>query len=181
MRVISIETCTVYLIVMQNMIATERLYLTILTEDDHEFILKLVNSKGWIEFIGDRNIHTKESSIAYIKRLNDTIDLTYWIVRIKETDTPIGIVTFIKRSYLEYFDIGFAFLPEYNGKGYAYEASKKILSLVTAHPQHTKVVATTLPHNVRSINLLKKLGLQFDKEIEVGNEKLHLYSNAIKS
>src|SRR5579875_1734515 len=161
---------------MQNNIITERLYLTLLTKDDCEFILKLVNTKGWIEFIGDRNIHTKEDAVAYVKRLSNTSDYTYWIVRLKETNTPVGIVTFVKRNYLEHFDIGFAFLPEYNGNGYAYEASRKILSLVSELHSHTKIVATTLPQNVRSIKLLKKLGLQFDKEIEVGNEKLHLYS-----
>ena len=49
---------------MQNHISTERLLLDLLTLEDHEFIMQLVNSKGWIQFIGDRNVHTKEDAIA---------------------------------------------------------------------------------------------------------------------
>lgn len=101
-------------------------------------------------------------------------------MHLKDTHEPIGIISFIKRSYLDYFDIGFAFLSRYNGKGYAYEAAKEILSIVSSKPEHSIVMATTMPANVSSVKLLTKLGFYFDKEIEVGLEKLHLYSNAAK-
>jgi hypothetical protein len=39
-------------------------------------------------------------------------------------------------------------------------------------------MATTVPDNLSSIKLLTKLGLHFDKEIEVESEKLRVYSNA---
>ena len=41
---------------------------------------------------------------------------------------------------------------------------------------HSHILATTIPNNINSIKLLKKLGFQFDKEIETDNEKLHVYS-----
>jgi ribosomal-protein-alanine N-acetyltransferase len=157
---------------------TERLSLNALTAEDCDFIQELVNTKGWLQFIGDRNIHSKEDAINYINKINATLNFYYWVVRFIETDEPIGIISFIKRNYLEHFDIGFAFLPQYSGKGYAYEAAKEFLSIVSSKPEHSIVVATTLPENASSIKLLTRLGLDFDKEIEVGSEKLHVYSNA---
>jgi RimJ/RimL family protein N-acetyltransferase len=162
---------------MKAKIITQRLTLSLISEDDYNFIFTLVNSKGWLEFIGDRKVHSTEDSIKYIQKINKTEDLTYWIVRLKDNNTPIGIISFLKRSYLENFDIGFAFLPEFNGYGYAYEAAKEVLSVVNKKPEHSKVLATTVPQNINSIKLLTKLGLHFEREIEVENEKLHVYSN----
>ena len=157
---------------MQTNISTERLSLRVVTTEDHEFICELVNTKGWLEFIGDRNVHSEDDAIKYIQKLNDNQNLTYWVVKIKETDKPIGIISFLKRDYLEHFDIGFAFLPEYNGYGYAYEAAKEVLSIVSKYPEYSTILATTIPSNEKSIRLLTKLGLRFEKELEVATEKL---------
>jgi [ribosomal protein S5]-alanine N-acetyltransferase len=163
---------------MQNNISTRRLSLDFLTTADVEFILQLVNSKGWLEFIGDRNVHSKEESLAYIHKILSSQNLYYWVARIKDGNVPVGIISFLKRDYLESFDIGFAFLPEFSGKGYAYEAAKEIMSVVRTHSRHDRVLATTIPGNVSSIRLLTKLGLHFDRELEIGKEKLHVYANA---
>jgi ribosomal-protein-alanine N-acetyltransferase len=164
---------------MVTFITTERLSLDVLTVEDYHFLQELVNTKGWLQFIGDRNIHSKEDAISYINWINSLQDTYYWVVRLVETHAPIGIVTFIKRAYLEHFDIGFAFLPGYNGKGYAYEAVKAILSLISSKPEHSIVLATVMPDNVNSIKLLTKLELHFDKEIEIEGDTLHVYSNAL--
>ena len=162
---------------MQNKIITERLNLNLLTLDDCDFVKKLVNTDGWIEFIGDRYVHTNDDAIAYINKILNTENLFYWVVRLKDNNTPVGIISFIKRSYLQNFDIGFAFLPEYFGNGYAYEAAKEVLSLVSKTAAYYPVLATTIPGNTNSIKLLTKLGLHFEKEMEVEDEILHIYSN----
>lgn len=163
---------------MQNSISTNRLFLDLLTEEDYNFIISIVNTKGWIEFIGDRNVHSKEDALAYINKILSSQNLYYWVVRIKNGNIPIGIISFMKREYLENFDIGFAFLPEFHGYGYAYEAAKEILSMVSAKQEYHPILATTIPGNVNSIKLLVKLGLHFEKEFEADNEKLHIYSNS---
>ena len=165
---------------MFTKLATERLSLDALTVEDCGFIQELLNTKGWLQFIGDRNIHSKEDAINYINKIKATPNFYYWTVRLAGTLEPIGIISFIKREYLEHFDIGFAFLPQYNGKGYAYEAAKEILSLVSSMPEHSFIMATTMPDNNNSIKLLQKLGFQFEKEIKVEDERLQVYSNAGK-
>ncbi|GAB3547583.1 GNAT family N-acetyltransferase [Spirosoma fluminis] len=150
--------------------------MDLVTERDHEFIRTIVNSEGWLQFIGDRNVHSTEESIAYIKRITDTPDFFYWVVRLKDGNTPIGIVSFLKRSYLDHFDIGFALLPDFMGLGYACEAAEIVLSAARAN--HAPIFATVMPQNGSSIRLLTKLGFHFDQAIDVQNLKLHVYSDA---
>ena len=161
---------------MITTLTTERLSLQALAIGDADFIKELVNTKGWLQFIGDRHIYSKEDAINYVNKINNSQNIHYWVVCLKKINVPIGIITFLKRNYLEYFDIGFAFLPQFNGEGYAYEAAKAVLSMVMSKPEHPTVLATTLPNNTNSIKLLNKLGLEFDREIEVGDEKLQVYS-----
>jgi [ribosomal protein S5]-alanine N-acetyltransferase len=163
---------------IENTIFTARLNVEKITLDDYDFIESLVNTKGWIENIGDRNIHSKNDAIGYINKILGTENFFYWVVRTKDANTPIGIISFLKRSYLENFDIGFAFLPDFTNKGYAYEAAKALLLTVSKLPEFNSILATTLYSNNNSIKLLTKLGFRFEKEIEIENAKLHIYTNA---
>lgn len=160
---------------METSITTGRLLMTPLALTDNTFILELVNSKGWLEFIGERNVHSEEDAVAYIQKINDSPNVTYWVARLNETGAAAGVVTLIKRDYLEHHDIGFAFLPAVANKGYAYEATKAVLSGISKNGAHTHILATTMATNSGSIKLLEKLGLKFEKEIEVENKKLQLY------
>jgi len=150
--------------------------LEIINPDDYEFMQLLVNSKGWLENIGDRNVHSKNDAIAYIDKIMRTENLFYWIVRIKEENTPIGIISFIKRSYLEHFDIGFALLPGFHNNGYAYEAAKAVLTMVSGLAGFTTILATTISSNTNSMKLLTKLGFRYEREIDIDNKMLQVYS-----
>ena len=161
---------------MQASIITDRLSISFLTINDHSFIVELLNSKGWIEFIGDKNINSKNAAILYIKKILGTQGCNYWVVRLKDNNTPIGIISFMKRDYLKHPDIGFAFLPQFMGNGYAYEGAKDVLQRLSKNPDNKIILATTVPQNIRSAKLLKKLGLHFDEEIEIRNKILNVYS-----
>lgn len=139
-------------------------------------MLQLLNTDGWLRNIGDRNVHTMEDSIVYIRKLLERENLYYWIARLKENNEPAGILSFLKRDYLDHFDLGFAFLPGYHGKGYAYEAAAALLDFVTGDPVHETVLATTLPQNQSSIRLLDKLGFRFNHEIIEEGERLFVYA-----
>ncbi len=161
---------------MQNNYSTTRLLLNELTLSDTEFILELVNSPEWIKFIGNRDIKNKEEATAYIRDLINNPDINYWVVKIRDGQIPIGIVTFIKHDYLDHHDIGFAFLAKYTKKGYAHEATMVVLSDTLKGPGCTQVLAVTVKENSASIQLLRNLGFQFINKIQRGNEKLLLYT-----
>lgn len=154
--------------------STNRLILHQLSLEETDFIFDLLNTPGWIKFIGDRNIHNIAAAIAYINKITSNPDIHYWTVRLKDDLTPIGIITFIKRAYLEHHDIGFAFLPRYANQGYAFEAASVVLrSLLN---DHATILATTFKNNTSSIKLLEKLGLKFSREIQEENDHLQVYA-----
>ena len=93
-----------------------------------------------------------------------------WLIKLKGTNTSIGLCGLIKRDYMEDVDIGYAFLPEYFGKGYAYEAAKAALDLAKTEYHLKRVVAITSKDNDRSIVLLEKLGMHFEKMIFIPND-----------
>ena len=164
---------------MQYQITTSRLLIEPLQLSDNNFILELVNTKGWLDFIGDRNLHSQEDVTAYIDKINNNQNVKYWVVKLNDTNTSIGIITLIKRNYLQHHDIGFAFLPNYFGKGFAYEATKAVLQNI-AH-QHTHFLAITISANTNSINLLKKMGLIFDKSIVENGEELQIWRMRVEN
>lgn len=155
---------------------TARLFLRELNTDDNAFIFDLVNTAGWIKFIGDRNIRTTKDADNYIEKIISNPAISYRVVTLQDNQTPIGLVTFIKRDYLNYPDIGFAFLPAYNRQGYAFEASNEILQHLLNTGEHETILATTVPANIASIQLLKKLGFSLNKEITNNGELLHVFA-----
>jgi ribosomal-protein-alanine N-acetyltransferase len=165
---------------MASSIITERLLIKPLNIHDNDFIFELVNTEGWIKFIGNRNITTPLEAITYIKKILDNKNILYWIVQLKNSHEKIGVITFIKRDFLPHHDIGFAFLPQHAKQGFAYEATIAVLDSVINKYKPLHVLATTIPENTSSISLLQKIGLTFEKEFEVEKEKLHVYGASIE-
>ena len=161
---------------MQDLYITQRLTIERIAVNEGDFIARLVNTPGWLKYIGERNVKSGEDGQAYIQRIVASPHVRYWVVYLKDPRVPAGVVTLIKRDYLEHWDIGFAFLPEHNGKGYARESAECILDELFAGDEHHVIQAVTVPHNAGSIRLLERMGFQFDKEIEHEKEKLSLYA-----
>jgi len=101
-----------------------------------------------------------------------------YLVELKEEDRPIGICGLIKRDALEDVDIGFAFLPVYWGKGYAYEAASAVMDYGKTDFGLKRLVAITSPDNDASISLLEKLGFRFERMVKLSDksEELKLFA-----
>jgi ribosomal-protein-alanine N-acetyltransferase len=160
---------------MQSTFTTPRLLLSPLALTHDEFIATLVNTPGWLRFIGDRNIHSAEDAYGYINKITQNPNYQYWVAELKEERIPIGVITFITRDYLEFPDIGFAFLPAYSKMGYAFEATSVVLNYLSAETSFKQLLGITIPGNVDSISLLIRLGFELKSESEVDGEKLLVY------
>lgn len=154
---------------------TARLILTEVSPDDAAFILELVNTPVWEEFLGDKKIKDLEAAARYIDKFIHDPDYRYWVVRLQEGIVPIGSVTLIQRDYLDHPDIGFAFLPAYLKKGYAYEAAAAVMNNQDVISGYPYILGTTHPGNQNSIRLLEKLGLNYQRVIHVAGNPLNLY------
>ncbi len=161
---------------MQKSYTTERLKLDRLNLEDKAFIFELLNTEGWIKFIGDRNIRSIEDSEKYIEKNLKNPDIIYWVVKTIDRKDSMGIISFVKRENLENRDIGFAFLPSFSKRGYAFEAAEIVLKDLLQDADNQIILATMKEENINSIKLIEKLGFHFDHEIENGEMKSLRYS-----
>ncbi|UEG53321.1 GNAT family N-acetyltransferase [Mucilaginibacter daejeonensis] len=164
---------------MSAILHTPRLTISKFTVADAPFILELVNTPTWIRFIGDRNIHTLTEAEAYV--LNGPMasyekhGFGLYRVALTITGQPIGMCGILKRNTLDMPDIGYALLPAYEGKGYAYEAAWAVMDHAFNELGLPQVAAITDPSNQRSIALLEKLGMTYSKMITSGDRELMLF------
>lgn len=161
-------------------INTKRLFIAPLSEEGTTFVFELLNTEGWVKNIGDRNIRSEKDAREYIQKVNSNPHITYWIVKLKKEGLPIGLVTIIKRDYLPSKDVGFAFLPQFFHKGYAFEATKAVLLALVNSNGLEIILAISLPDNKSSIKLIEKLGLKFEKTINHENSILGVYKASKK-
>ena len=164
-----------------NIVNTARLSIRQLTEDDASVILSLLNSQGFLDNIGDRNVRTLEQAKAYIQAgpMASYHDFGFglYLVELTQTGEAIGMCGLIKRPSLEHIDIGYALLPQFCGKGYASEATAAIMQYgksLNLGP----IVAIVSPHNHASKAVLMKLGLTFNRSLQLPGDghEVELYS-----
>ena len=161
---------------MYKNIKTIRLNIRPINLTDAEFILQLVNSEGWLKYIGDRNVSDKGDAKKYIQKILENPHYYYSVFELKDSQQAVGIVTFLNRDDQIFPDIGFALLPEFEKRGYTTEATQAYLDEVIQSNSYEKIIAITVPENQKSIKLLKKLGLKYEKDYKRGEEMLSLFS-----
>ena len=150
---------------------TERLRLRTVEHNDAAFYLALVNTPGFLAFIGDRGIRTIEAAEKAIAdgpvAMQAALGHSIWLVESKQDGQALGMSGLIKRDTLDHVDIGYAFLPEHWGKGYAYEAGAAVLDHARNAIGLARLLAIVSPGNAASIALLEKLGLAFEKVVHL--------------
>ena len=165
-----------------EILSTERLTLAEITINEAGFIHELMNDKDWILNIGDRGLKTIADADKYIEekfyKTYETSDLIFYALTLKSTQEFIGIAGLIDREGLDHIDIGYGLLPEFRGHGYAFEATKVVYDHGLNNLQLEKIVGIVNPDNKASISILKKIGLNFEKMIQLPdeNEKIMLFS-----
>lgn len=154
---------------------TERLLLRDIRVDDAPFMLELLTEPSFIHFIGDKGIRTLEETRKYI--LEGPVDsyerygLGMYLVLLKETGEPTGISGLVKRDTLDDVDVGFAFLPRFWSRGYAYESTAAVMDYARATLGLDRILGITATDNASSIRLLEKIGLRFDRMIRLTEEE----------
>ncbi len=164
---------------MRLILETERIRLREFTIDDAGFMFRLANEPSWLQYIGDRKVYTLADAERYlaegsIKSYKD-FGFGFWKVELKSTGEAMGSAGLAKREYLEDIDLGFAFLPEFTGQGYAYEVAHAIVLYAKEQLNHSRLMAFTTRDNASSIKLLVKLGFHFDHPLVLEGEELNLY------
>ncbi|GAA4309091.1 GNAT family N-acetyltransferase [Pontixanthobacter gangjinensis] len=160
---------------------TERLLINPTSTEDAGFILELLNSPKYVKFVGDKKLKTSEDAENYIeKRMISQLERlgysSYTVIR-KSDQTKIGCVGLYDREGVDGIDIGYSFLPAFEGKGYAFEAAAGLKKAAKEVFDLKDLKAIVVKENTGSRKLLEKLGFDFREIIHIPNDpnELMLY------
>lgn len=161
--------------ISEKVLETERLYLRPTGIEDAAFIFEIFNTPKWLKYIGNRNLSCVKDAEDYIvKRMLPQLERLGFsnntVIR-KADGAKIGTCGLYDREGVEGLDIGFAFLPQYERQGYAYEAANRLLKMAREDLKIYDIAGITSKDNTASQNLLKKLGLRLSGEIRLPNEE----------
>jgi RimJ/RimL family protein N-acetyltransferase len=146
---------------------TERLVLRRFRPEDAGFILVLLNDPSFLRYIGDKGVRSLGDAEAYLA--NGPLasyaahGFGLYLVLGKSEASPLGMCGLLKRDYLPDPDIGFAFLPEFCGKGLARESAVAVIEQGKETFGLTRLLAVTALDNRNSIRLLERLAFRFER------------------
>lgn len=158
------------------LLETERLEIRLLRLSDAEFILGLMNSPGYLKYIGDRDVRDLDAAREYLEtsmmKSYEHHGFGLYLLSSKKDRASMGICGFVKREALPSPDLGFAIFEEYEGQGYVSEACRALLHYAEETLGFMSVLAITSQDNERSKSLCKKLGFRRRGSIELNGETL---------
>ena len=159
-----------------TVLRTPRLQLRELTFEDAAFILELLNETAFLRYIGDKGVRTLADARDYLRKgpidsyQHNAFGL-YAVCTLEGAAAPVGICGLVRREGLQDPDIGFAFLARHWSRGYAVESAAAVLDLGTRTLKLPRIVAITAPDNWGSIRVLEKIGMKFDRLINLTEDR----------
>ena len=164
---------------------TTRLTLRRFEFDDAPFVVTLLNDPSFIANIGDRGVRSIEDAHRYLREgpmaMYESFGFGLWHVARKSDGAPVGMCGLLKRDYLPDPDVGYAFLPEFRGLGFAIEAAEATLRHGARKFGLKRLLATVIAGNEPSIRVLEKLGMEFERMLEKkpGEAEVRLYGRTL--
>lgn len=153
---------------------TERLYFRQVNHGDAPEVLALRGNPKTMKFIPRPLVTNLDDAIAHIDMINDKIEKNQginWGMVIKGTSKIIGIIGHYRIQPENHrSEIGYMFLPEHHGKGYATEAIKAIVNYGFNDMNLHSIEAVIDPENSASEKTLLKNG--FVKEAYILENEL---------
>ena len=161
---------------------TQRLVLRPFQRGDADFLLRLLNEPSFLAHMEDKGVRTRCQATVYIERTLCTSyrahGFGFCLVARRDNGQPIGMCGLVRRDSGPEVDLGYAFLPEWWGRGYALEAARAVLDWAQGFLGLGAVFALVRPDNARSIALLGRLGFAFAQALprDPGPGSVHLYA-----
>lgn len=167
----------------QQVLETERLILRPFTADDAEAWLPLISLIDIVRYTGDTPAGSVEEARESLcnRPLRDYTLYGFGRLAVieKGSGRMVGFCGFKYVVELGEVDIGYRFLPECWGKGYATESAAALMQHRRRVHDIRRVVAIVHPDNPASCRVLEKLGLRFERLLEPdeGGVRFLLYAS----
>lgn len=154
--------------------SSDRLSYELMGEQDAALLFKLDQDPEVMRYINGGKMTTMEEIIdTYIPRLlsytNHDEGWGMWKVTLKENNDFLGWILirpmefFTDKPELDNLEIGWRFMRNSWGKGYATEAALSVKQAIIERGKATRLSAVADEDNVGSINIMRKLGMQYIK------------------
>lgn len=147
---------------VMTVLDTDRLTLRRFTLEDAPFLLRLLNEPSFLANIGDKGVRTEADAQRYLREgplaSYAAHGFGLWGVVLAATGVMIGMCGLLRRPTLEAPDLGYAFLPEHWGAGYAVEAADGVVTHARDVLGLARLLAITSLDNEASIRVLRRVG-----------------------
>ena len=162
---------------------TKRLTLRKLTTDDAFNFFNLNADQDVIKYTGDPPFNNQQAAYEFLsnyqKNNYDKYNYGRWAVILTETKEWLGWCGLKYSAEKKETDIGYRFYKKYWGDGYATESAKACLDYGFQTLRINRIVGRAMKDNIGSINVLKKIGMQYEKDILMdGKYPAVLYSTS---
>ena len=157
---------------------TGRLELRALTIEDAEAFFALNSNENVMRFTGEPPLQSVAEARDALELYPDFETRGYgrWGCILKSEQRVIGFCGLKYLDDLDAVDIGYRFLPEYWGQGFATEACKASLDFGFEVLKLDRIIGLVLPDNPASIRVLEKIGMQFEREFDYDGFRVLLYA-----
>jgi RimJ/RimL family protein N-acetyltransferase len=142
-------------------VTTRRLSLRALQDADADDLFAITSDpRTWEHAPTGRHesIQTAREWIARARELWTLDGLSYWLVRLKNTDEVLGVGG-VQRQKSGNWNLYYRFAPDAWGRGFATELGIAALESAHSHDGNAAVIAWVLPHNLASQRVAERLGL----------------------
>ncbi|WP_281557746.1 GNAT family N-acetyltransferase [Thalassomonas sp. RHCl1] len=158
-----------------KIINSQRLKYALMTGDDAQHLFELDQDTEVMRYINGGKVTTmQEIREVYIPRMqsytNEALGWGLWKVELTQTNEFIGWVLvrpmefFTDHPQNDNLELGWRFMQKAWGKGYATEAALSITKAIAEQTSVKYFSAVAMEDNAGSINIMKKLGMEFLKK-----------------
>ena len=158
-------------------LTTERCRMDSLRESDIPYTLPLLTNEEVRRYLGGAVSENTaaEKLTAWAAAKEDV----YFTVRLIEDNTFIGLISLSPHYDKTKTELSYQFLPDFWGKGYAFEALSAVLDYCKSSLEMKEVVSETQSINFRSCRLLEKLGYQLTEQFFRFGVNQNLYTKTL--
>jgi [ribosomal protein S5]-alanine N-acetyltransferase len=136
---------------------TKRLIIRSFNETDVKDVFEYLSDETVMEYI--EPIMTYEEAVSFVNNTGIKNKLVFAIV-LKNINKVIGHLIFHKYTSKNCYEIGWIINKGFWNKGYALEASNKIIKYGFEELKIKKIIGETEEKNIKSIKTLEKIGME---------------------
>ncbi|EKE11306.1 MAG: hypothetical protein ACD_15C00108G0001 [uncultured bacterium] len=154
---------------------TDRTIFSLLKLSDYDEVFRLYSNESVRKYLGGV-VDLARFDEKFKSFLSVQLPECYWIIRQKDSNNFIGMLSITRHHNQEHFEISYELHPDFWGKGYGTEVVRKGIEHAFDNLGLSELYAETQKKNIQSIKLLKKSGMELDSEVERFGELQVIYS-----